>query len=390
MHTSNRGRGRGSYSQVFRNNNGPLENKNLDRALGEALYNSNNSNSNNNNYNTGRGRGRGQNNRTYRSNNNKGPNRQTFNKKQQQTSIPPVNESFVKKKQTQAQADRAARFGSSSKSEIYAQLKKDRIIEREQAIKNGLIPDPNTPRRLEDAIDFRGICQTKCPQFEMVERDIQNSVDRLEMDEEGNLDKNKAVKAYRRSAAGNDQPLPADVRSPEALINLSENRVQEIEQDITATQEVNVNLQVILERAVNKQKETDVYATRTMKNIHSNLATVVYETGQLRGRLTCIANYQRQQQGNVIDVAERIREYSQLLEEAIHSIQSRPKKRVSLPEIKQEQAPVIMEKRKKSIVNNNELYKHRIIRKRVSNLESSSEPWLLPQKGLRILLSDSF
>lgn len=92
MHTSNRGRGRGSYSQVFRNNNGPLENKNLDRALGEALYNSNNSNSNNNNYNTGRGRGRGQNNRTYRSNNNKGPNRQTFNKKQQQTSIPPVNE----------------------------------------------------------------------------------------------------------------------------------------------------------------------------------------------------------------------------------------------------------------------------------------------------------
>lgn len=97
-------------------------------------------------------------------------------------------------------------------------MKKDRIIEREQAIKNGLIPDPNTPRRLEDAIDFRGICQTKCPQFEMVERDIQNSVDRLEMDEEGNLDKNKAVKAYRRSAAGNDQPLPADVRSPEALI----------------------------------------------------------------------------------------------------------------------------------------------------------------------------
>ncbi|CAO3684312.1 unnamed protein product [Rhizopus stolonifer] len=176
----------------------------------------------------------------------------------------------------------------------------------------------------------------------------------------------------------------------EIHLNLSENRVQEIEQDITATQEVNVNLQVILERAVNKQKETDVYATRAMKNIHSNLATVVYETGQLRGRLTCIANYQRQQQGNVVDVAERIREYSQLLEEAIHSIQSRPKKRVSLPEIKQEQVPVIMEKRKKSIVNNNELYKHRIIRKRVSNLESSSEPWLLPQKGLRILLSDSF
>lgn len=97
-------------------------------------------------------------------------------------------------------------------------MKKNRVVEREQAIKDGLIPDPNAPRRLEDAIDFRGTCETKCPEFEMIEREIQNNVDRLEMDENGNLDRNKAVKAYRRSAAGNDQPLPADVRSPEALI----------------------------------------------------------------------------------------------------------------------------------------------------------------------------
>lgn len=55
---------------------------------------------------------------------------------------------------------------------------------------------------------------------------------------------------------------------------LYNNYIEEIEEDITATQEVNVNLQVLLERAVNKQKETDVYATREMKNIHSNLANV--------------------------------------------------------------------------------------------------------------------
>ncbi|EIE81355.1 hypothetical protein RO3G_06060 [Rhizopus delemar RA 99-880] len=171
----------------------------------------------------------------------------------------------------------------------------------------------------------------------------------------------------------------------ELHLNLSENRVQEIEQDITATQEVNVNLQVILERAVHKQKETDVYATRAMKNIHTHLATVFYETGQLRGRLISIANYQRQQQGSVIDVAERIREYSKLLEEAIQSIQSKPKKRMSLPEKKQE--PIITV-RKKSLLDNNELYKHRIIRKRVIP-ESNHQSWL-PQKGLRILLSDTF
>jgi hypothetical protein len=92
------------------------------------------------------------------------------------------------------------------------------VIERKQAIKNGFIPDPNAPTRLEDAIDFRGTCQDKCPQFEMLEREIQNGLDALEMDEQGNVDPEKAVKAYRRSAAGNEQPLPSDVRSPNALI----------------------------------------------------------------------------------------------------------------------------------------------------------------------------
>ncbi|KAG0739637.1 hypothetical protein G6F23_008823 [Rhizopus arrhizus] len=130
--------------------------------------------------------------------------------------------------QTVTAADRAARFGTTSKSEIYAQMKKNRVVEREQAIKDGLIPDPNAPRRLEDAIDFRGTCETKCPEFEMIEREIQNNVDRLEMDENGNLDRNKAVKAYRRSAAGNDQPLPADVRSPEALISTLDYLIKEV------------------------------------------------------------------------------------------------------------------------------------------------------------------
>ncbi|ORE11982.1 hypothetical protein BCV72DRAFT_300315 [Rhizopus microsporus var. microsporus] len=198
----------------------------------------------------------------------------------------------------------------------------------------------------------------------------------------------------------------------EVDLNVSKNRVQEIEEDITATQEVNVNLQVLLERAVNKQKETDVYATREMKNIHSNLANVVYETGQLRWRLTSIANYQRQQQGNVIDVAERIREYSEMLEEAIQSLQRKPRKSITADTKKSSESyattptknnkPIntvntttsttttttTVEKRKKTFVDNNELYKHRIIRKRISNPEMN-QAWL-PQKGLRILLSDSF
>lgn len=60
-------------------------------------------------------------------------------------------------------------------------MKQNRIEERRLAIENGTIPDPNAPTRLEDAIDFRGTCLTMCPEFEMVERDLQNGLDSLEM-----------------------------------------------------------------------------------------------------------------------------------------------------------------------------------------------------------------
>jgi hypothetical protein len=58
------------------------------------------------------------------------------------------------------------------------------------------------------------------------------------------------------------------------VTNRKQNELGEIEKDLTATQEVNVNLQVLIEKAVNKQKESDVYATQAMRHIHSNLATV--------------------------------------------------------------------------------------------------------------------
>ncbi|CAO3624859.1 unnamed protein product [Cunninghamella blakesleeana] len=115
-------------------------------------------------------------------------------------------------------ADRAARFGLTAKTLVYDEMKQSRIEERKKAIQQGLIPDPNAPTRLEDAIDFRGTCTTMCPEFEMIEREIQNGLDSLEMDEYGSVDPEKAVKTYRRSAAGNEQPLPSDVRTPNALI----------------------------------------------------------------------------------------------------------------------------------------------------------------------------
>ncbi|RCH83600.1 hypothetical protein CU098_004615, partial [Rhizopus stolonifer] len=125
-------------------------------------------------------------------------------------------------------ADRAQRFGSTSKSADYDRMKKNRVAERQQAIEDGLIPDPNAPVRLEDAIDFRGTCEAKCPDFEILEREIQNGLDALEMDTFGNADKNRVVKAYRRSAAGNEQPLPSDVRTPRSLVSTLNYLIDEV------------------------------------------------------------------------------------------------------------------------------------------------------------------
>ncbi|KAG2230029.1 hypothetical protein INT48_007060 [Thamnidium elegans] len=104
----------------------------------------------------------------------------------------------------------------------------------------------------------------------------------------------------------------------------SKDRVSEIEQDLTATEEVNVNLQVLLERAVKTQKESDVFATQAIRNMYSDLASVVYENSQLQGRLVSIENHQREQEGSVHDVIKRMFEYTQMLEQAqgtIHMLQ---------------------------------------------------------------------
>lgn len=93
---------------------------------------------------------------------------------------------------------------------------------------------------------------------------------------------------------------------------------------MTATEEVNVNLQVLLERAVKTQKESDVFATQAIRNMYSDLASVVYENSQLQGRLVSIENQQREQKGSVHDVIKRMFEYTQMLEQAqgtIHMLQ---------------------------------------------------------------------
>lgn len=92
---------------------------------------------------------------------------------------------------------------------------------RASLIKAGLLDDPDKPKKLSEAIDFKGTCEDMCPEFEKITRIMEHDVQgpEKEVAPDGSLwpSPQKMVKALARSAAGQDAPLPMDVRSPAAL-----------------------------------------------------------------------------------------------------------------------------------------------------------------------------
>lgn len=85
-----------------------------------------------------------------------------------------------------------------------------------------LIDDPEKRRKLEDALPFKGICEDMCPEFEQISRIAEFDVKNEEKEpQSGGLtawpEPSKMVKKFGRSAAGQDAPLPMDVRSIDAL-----------------------------------------------------------------------------------------------------------------------------------------------------------------------------
>ncbi|TGJ81139.1 hypothetical protein E0Z10_g7626 [Xylaria hypoxylon] len=88
---------------------------------------------------------------------------------------------------------------------------------RKSLIRAGLIDDPDQKRTLRQALDFRGISEEMCPEWEKITRITEYDVRNPEKapDDSGDLVAipSLMVKRLARSAAGQDAPLPMDVRS---------------------------------------------------------------------------------------------------------------------------------------------------------------------------------
>ncbi|ORX63171.1 hypothetical protein DM01DRAFT_1379693 [Hesseltinella vesiculosa] len=96
----------------------------------------------------------------------------------------------------------------------------------------------------------------------------------------------------------------------------SKDRVCAIEKDILTTQEDNVNLQVLLERAVKRQKETDQIATQRLRHLHTNLSLIAHDNNKLQHRITSLEHLQKEHDGSVYDMVSRIQEYMTMLDNA--------------------------------------------------------------------------
>ncbi|KAF3056353.1 SAC3 family protein 1 [Daldinia childiae] len=92
---------------------------------------------------------------------------------------------------------------------------------RKSLTRAGLIDDPDKRRRLDEALVFKGICEDMCPEWEQVTRIVEHDIRGPEKsrDENGDLVAipSLMVKRLARSAAGQDAPLPMDVRSVRTL-----------------------------------------------------------------------------------------------------------------------------------------------------------------------------
>ncbi|QRW10012.1 SAC3/GANP domain protein associated with nuclear localization of protein [Ceratobasidium sp. AG-Ba] len=131
----------------------------------------------------------------------------------------------------EALARRAQRFGKApahveehvelDEEARLAELIQLRAAERKEAEEHGILSSGKT--RLEEAKDLVGTCPGMISEYQYYWRKLRyNNIHALEKDEHGQPQWYLTIKDYARSAAGNEQELPSDVRPPDVLLRTTD------------------------------------------------------------------------------------------------------------------------------------------------------------------------
>ncbi|KAG9326625.1 hypothetical protein KVV02_006136 [Mortierella alpina] len=114
--------------------------------------------------------------------------------------------------------------------------------------------------------------------------------------------------------------ISAEMMDAKSKVNSYARRLGEVEQELAATQELNVNLQIQLDNALKKQKQTQSSTTQAVKLIQSDLGKVFSDSDTMRLTLEELEARQMKCEGKVVEMMTNTREYAQLLEEAQETI----------------------------------------------------------------------
>ncbi|KAJ2898961.1 actin cytoskeleton and mitosis protein [Coemansia aciculifera] len=111
---------------------------------------------------------------------------------------------------------RRERFSNKEGEQRFKQMVDERAKRRQQLTSQGTL---NNQSSLNEARKIVGTCTLMCPVFEREERQLKKGLVSQEVyPGTQQADPAKTVKTFHRSAAGNEEPLPEDLRTPDTLI----------------------------------------------------------------------------------------------------------------------------------------------------------------------------
>ncbi|KAJ1729150.1 actin cytoskeleton and mitosis protein, partial [Coemansia biformis] len=111
---------------------------------------------------------------------------------------------------------RRERFRNAEGEGRYQKLVAERAARRQQLEAQGVLSKQGA---LAEAKKIAGTCTLMCPVFEREEREVKNNIAPQELvPGTRRADPARTVKTFHRSAAGNEEPLPEDLRTPETLL----------------------------------------------------------------------------------------------------------------------------------------------------------------------------
>ncbi|KAJ2722279.1 actin cytoskeleton and mitosis protein [Coemansia sp. Benny D115] len=123
-------------------------------------------------------------------------------------------------------AQRRERFSNTAGEQRYRALVSARTQRRQKLIAQGVL---GTAGALHEARKIVGTCELMCPEFEREERELKNNLAPQEVVEgTRRADPRRTVKTFHRSAAGNEEPLPEDLRTPAALLRTLDYLVDDV------------------------------------------------------------------------------------------------------------------------------------------------------------------